>query len=317
MNERFDNANQAFAGGEASVAVNPTLEAKAVKACPNCQNPLEDGQKFCPNCGKTLEEQAPHPLTCANCGAEVPSETKFCPKCGKPIVSPIASITNKKSSKKKKLFLIGGIVAAVLVIATIIILCFAFRDIPVEDIVLSESQIELKEEETMNVSCTVYPSDATNNTVIWSSSDDLVATVNPYGMITAVGKGTCTITAQVGNISKTINVTVKINAPDFNTLYNTINSDAKYGWTLGSDGSYLSADTNVYDLDDYSNSAIWYSIKDMNEKLGLPESINNDMSQTSALMGKQSETYENIGITVTWTYHPDHGLEVTYKHINT
>ena len=104
--------------------------------------------------------------------------------------------------------------------------------------------------------------------------------------------------------------------PDFEKLYNEIDSDVRYGWTLGSDNSYLKADTNVYDLDDYSNSYIWYSIEDMNEKLGLPESLNNDMLETTWSMGKQSETFKDAGVTVTWTYHPDKGLEVTYKLIN-
>ena len=56
-----------------------------------------------------------------------------------------------------------------------------------------------------------------------------------------------------------------------------------------------------------------YEIKDMNEDLGLPDSLWNDMLQTTWSMGKQQETYESIGIKVSWTYHPDKGLEVTYK----
>lgn len=102
--------------------------------------------------------------------------------------------------------------------------------------------------------------------------------------------------------------------PDFRALYNDLSDN--YGWTLGSDGSYLSVDTNVYDIDDYSNTSIMYSIKDMNKNLGLPDSLWNDMLNTTWSMGKQQETYKNIGITVSWTYHPDKGMEVTYKLIN-
>ena len=85
---------------------------------------------------------------------------------------------------------------------------------------------------------------------------------------------------------------------------------------MGSDGSYLKADTNVYDLDDFSNSDIWYSIKEMNKKLGLPESLNSDMGGTTWSMGKQRQTFDAVGVEVTWTYHPDKGMEVTYKLIN-
>lgn len=104
---------------------------------------------------------------------------------------------------------------------------------------------------------------------------------------------------------------VKKKAPDFESLYNGLSD--KYGWTLGNDGSYLSADTNIYDLDDYSNTSILYSIRDMNKSLGLPDSLWNDMLQTTWSMGKQQETFENISIKVSWTYHPNKGLEVTYK----
>ena len=102
--------------------------------------------------------------------------------------------------------------------------------------------------------------------------------------------------------------------PDFKKLYDELSST--WGWTLGSDYSYLSADTNSYNSDDYTNYAVLYAIEDMNEKMGLPDSLYNDMLQTTWSMGKQSETYENVGVTVTWTYHPDKGLEVTYKLIN-
>ena len=113
----------------------------------------------------------------------------------------------EKKTNKKKLFLISGIIAAVVIIATIIALCFVFKEVPVEELVLSETEIELKEEETKNISCTVYPEKATDKTVTWISSDNSVATVNSYGMITAVGKGTCSITAKSGDQSKTISTT--------------------------------------------------------------------------------------------------------------
>ena len=54
----------------------------------------------------------------------------------------------------------------------------------------------------------------------------------------------------------------------------------------------------------------------MNKNLGLPDSLWNDMIHTNAIMEKQTETFEDIGIKVSWTYHPDYGLEVTYKLIN-
>ena len=315
MNEQFNNTNQVFTETENSVSESTVATAENIRICPSCNSSLAEEQKFCPNCGATVEEKVPQTLICTNCNAEVPSETKFCPECGTPIVLPSNVTTKEKTTNKKKLFLIGGIVAAVVVIATIIILCFALREIPVEDIVLSETKIELKEEESQNISCTVYPEKATDKTVIWTSSDSSVATVNSYGMITAVRKGTCTITAKSGDQTETISVTVKTKI-DFDKLYKEIPSSLRYGFNVASDGSYLSADTNVYNLNDYFNYDIRDAITELHEKMGLPESLDEDMWQTTWSMGKQHETFESIGITVSWTYHPDKVLEVTYKLIN-
>ena len=160
------------------------------------------------------------------------------------------------------------------------------------------------------------PNDASEKNVIWTSSNSSVACVNSTGTITGMSSGTCIITASVDGKTAMANVTVKKKGPDFQKLYNEIDSAAKYGFSVASDGSYLSADTNVYNLDDYFNYDIRDAITDLHEKMGLPESLDEDMWNTSWSMGKQHETFENVGVTVSWTYHPDKGLEVTYKLIN-
>lgn len=51
-------------------------------------------------------------------------------------------------------------------------------------------------------------------------------------------------------------------------------------------------------------------IKYANEELGFP-GVYEDMMHTNALMGRQTE--ENSKYKVSWTYHPDAGLNVTYS----
>lgn len=80
---------------------------------------------------------------------------------------------------------------------------------------------------------------------------------------------------------------------------------------LGEDGSYLTVDTNPYDIEDNNNSYTWNDILDINKMLGLPDSVNAKMGSTRSMDGRISETYDNI--TVSWTYHPDNGLEVLYE----
>ena len=53
------------------------------------------------------------------------------------------------------------------------------------------------------------------------------------------------------------------------------------------------------------------AIKYANEELGFNGSVYSQMMKTTALMGRQSA--ENDKYQVSWTYHPDEGLEVTYE----
>lgn len=189
-------------------------------------------------------------------------------------------------------------------------------EVKVESLLLSHTEVTVTVGEARAISCTVLPEDATTKTVTWSSSNNAVATVNDAGEVTAISSGTCTIIASCGGVMATVNVMVKKKGPDFKKLYDTIDFSARLGWEVGSDGSYLMADTNAYDLDDYADTQVWTSIKKMNKELGLPDSLNKDMGQTTWSMGKQQEEFEDAGVKVSWTYHPDKGLEVTYKLLN-
>ncbi|MGN1306148.1 MAG: RING finger protein [Faecousia sp.] len=104
--------------------------------------------------------------------------------------------------------------------------------------------------------------------------------------------------------------------PDFEKLYDEYCSPV---WAkVGSDGSYLSIDTNPYDEDDngLAYPSAYYAVEDVNNALGLPDSLISEMGETTGADGKQTETFEELGITVSWKYHPDKGLEVTYKKTN-
>lgn len=88
--------------------------------------------------------------------------------------------------------------------------------------------------------------------------------------------------------------------------------------TRARDGSYMKIDTNPNDEDDdsisYNRAAARDSlnaIKFVNEKLGFSDSLYQKMLSTTALMGRQTE--ENKKFVVTWSYHPDKGLEVIYE----
>ena len=283
--------------------------------CANCGAPLGDGQVFCPKCG-TAKAAAPQKNVCGKCGNELQDGQEFCPKCGQRAGLAVAPEVNsainqfnanvqKKSKKNKKLPIILGVIAAV-VVALVLLL----KGPSVDEIVLSKSSVELKVGDSTSVSYTIAPDKASDVDVTWKSSNESVATINGNGKITGKGDGSCTITVTAGGKSDSLTVTVK-SGPDFKALYNKY---CKSTWAdYGSDGSYLSIDTNPYDWDDdgLAYPEAYTAIKNVVAALGLPNSLINDMGETTSLDGKQSETYGDV--TVTWKYHPDKGLEVTFK----
>ena len=80
----------------------------------------------------------------------------------------------------------------------------------VTGISLNNSSVTLKKGETSQLTATVTPSDATDKTVQFTSSNTKVATVNSSGKITAVGGGTAKITATAGGKSAECTVNVKV-----------------------------------------------------------------------------------------------------------
>lgn len=104
---------------------------------------------------------------------------------------------------------------------------------------------------------------------------------------------------------------------DFQKVYDEYCSSP---WAkIGSDGSYLSIDTNPYDKDDGDYRYLFVAndaIEKINPILGFNDSVYEEMNNTTAMMGKQSANNADNTVTASWTYHPDNGLEVTYKKVS-
>lgn len=282
---------------------------------------------------------------CANCGAELSEDVAFCSKCGTKVAAaveeggalavaeetklaeveapgplqetPVVNVNPKVATplkqKRAKIFLLGGIGLLIAIVVAVVLLV-VFREIPVDALVVDQKKLELIEQESLVVSCTVYPTNATNKTVEWSSSDEQVATVNEAGLITAVAEGNCVVEVSSGEKTASVEITVKKDVPDFKEIFDEF---CESRWAeVGSDGSYLQIDTNPYDWDEYWISDADAAIEKVNAALGLPDSLNSDIANTSWAIGKQSETFESLGIKVEWTYHPDKGCEIIYKLLN-
>lgn len=78
---------------------------------------------------------------------------------------------------------------------------------PVSSIELDKTSASLKVGETITLTATVKPSNATNKKVIWSSSNEEVATVED-GVVTAIKEGEAIITAKTEDGGKTATCTI-------------------------------------------------------------------------------------------------------------
>lgn len=90
--------------------------------------------------------------------------------------------------------------------------------------------------------------------------------------------------------------------------------------TVALDDSYITIDSNPLNAEkgsltsfltpDYQPYAFEQIIK-LNSFLELPDWLYEEMMNTRAVDGRQKEVFDNV--TVTWTYHPNQGLEVMYR----
>ena len=116
--------------------------------------------------------------------------------------------------------------------------------IPVESITLSESSYAMTVDDELSLTATVNPNNATNDSVVWSSGDESVATVSDEGLVTAVGVGGTTITATAQDGSGvygtcTITVSAKPSTTDYDidattTTQVTTNDTSTVVFTNGS-----------------------------------------------------------------------------------
>ena len=128
------------------------------------------------------------------------------------------------SSNSSVASVVGGKVAALSVGSAVItakagncsaVCTVTVSAVEVSKIELSQTSLTLFEGDTVQLTATVYPENATDKTVTWSSSDTSVVTVD-NGKITAISIGSATVTASSGNV--TAGCSVKVNPVDVSLI---------------------------------------------------------------------------------------------------
>lgn len=249
-------------------------------------------------------------VTCLNCGAEFNANSMYCSVCG-------AKQGTKKKSIKPLIIIGAAVVVAVLILLFILLLA---RGSAVKEVGLNKTDITIDIGDEATLICTITPSDAKNKSLSWSTSNASIATVDSSGKITGIEPGSCTITVSSKNgKTATCKVVVNEHIDNFMELFSEWKAN---DWCeIASDGSWLTLDSNPKDDDSDSTAfLLWYivngetvgvAVKDANAALGFNDALQQKMNTTTALQGRQSE--ENEKYKVSWTYHPDKGLEIMYE----
>lgn len=84
------------------------------------------------------------------------------------------------------------------------------KHVSVESVTLDIESAELSVDETLTLNATLLPENATDKSVVWTSADESVATVNDKGKVTAVAAGETEITVQTNDGAKTAKCAVKV-----------------------------------------------------------------------------------------------------------
>lgn len=189
--------------------------------------------------------------------------------------------------------------------------------VPVTSIVLSTNTCEVTEGEKYQLRYTLFPEDASDYGLTWKSSDESVAKISQNGEINALVPGQTTVSiANKEGVVATCTVVVNKALPNFKEMYGEW--IGKSWFEVGDDGTWMSFDSNPYDYDeDYSSlfaaetTAVVTNLPGVLSDLGFNGSVYEKMLHTNSLQGRQ-EASSDVA-TVSWTYHPDYGLQVMFE----
>jgi len=91
--------------------------------------------------------------------------------------------------------------------------------VEVTDVTLNKATLNLNVGASETLKATIHPSNATNQNILWQTSDNKVATVDGTGLVTAIVQGTATIWVTTVDGAKTATCTVTVTTPPPSPLF--------------------------------------------------------------------------------------------------
>ena len=113
---------------------------------------------------------------------------------------------------------------------------FTTAAVPVTSITLNATTKSLAKGATFQLTATIAPTNASNKTITWASSEPTVASVSDNGLITALKTGTATISAKTHNnkvAECVVTVTAIVKTPTNLTASDVTATSVKLTWTKG------------------------------------------------------------------------------------
>lgn len=149
---------------------------------------------------------------------EADSTQFVCEECGKPLYELSPKKEGGKGARNKggnnKIVLYASIAAVVLALGAGGYFLFFGKDEPVivtvESVAVTPAELLLQQSKTSQLTAEVFPEDATDKTIVWTSSDSTVVRIlDQNGQIEAKRAGKAVVTATVGGKEAFCSITVK------------------------------------------------------------------------------------------------------------
>ena len=172
--------------------------------------------------------------------------------------------------------------------------------VPVGAINLNTNTLSLTRGSTATLTATVTPDNATDKTVAWTSADEKVATVE-NGVVTAVGNGTTTITAQAGD--KTAVCTVTVTTDSSSSGSSSSGGSSKPSYSVTAPGATENGSVTVSPKNATKGSTVTVTVKPDDgyqlDKLTVADAKGGTISVTDKGNGKYTFTMPASKVTVT------------------
>lgn len=151
--------------------------------------------------------------------------------------------------------------------------------VSVTDVSINQTTVSLEQAETKQLTATITPTNATNNSVTWSSGNNSIATVDTNGLVTAITEGNATITVTTNDGSFTADCEV--------TVTNSV-SGVKSKVTTNSISIFPNPTNSILNIviEEYENTVA--NIVDITGRLLISEQLNatkNSISLSSLKQG--------------------------------